>query len=251
MILRTFTRGLLKPNRINIKARPKDYAVCIDIECTCDSPIQIHPMEVIELACHKINLDKIRNPLSRSEDEASRQTFHSFVKPVINPELTLFCQELTGISQKCVDESPPIERVMDNLFNWLKDMDLIDENQAPKKDFAFASCGNFDINLLNPILRETCHYGDKVDDVPIYFREWINVKKTFFNHKGEWPRGLYHMMELLDLEPSGRLHSAEDDCKNLARIVECLHQDGCKFTITSRTSTQSSNQSLPSFRTSR
>lgn len=231
MLLRTFTRSLLKPNRINLKSKPIDVAVCIDIECTCDTPVQIHPMEVIELSCLKLDLSKDPQIIEKTSVEHCSD-FHSFAKPVINPKLTLFCQELTGVTQSIVDRSPPINSVVEKLLEWMKNVDLIDEKYDKKQEFAFVSCGNFDINLLGPIIKD-CHFNSNLN-LPIYFKEWINVKKTFFNHKREWPKGLYHMMELLDVEPSGRPHSAEDDCRNLARIVKCLHQDGCKFYVTSK-----------------
>lgn len=229
MILRTFTRNMFRANRAT-KSQPIDYAICIDIECTCDSPIQIHPMEVIELACLKLDLTKIQKTRNNHVDHYS--TFHQYVRPVINPNLTLFCQDLTGILQSTIDNAEPVEQVVKKLMLWLKDEDLIDDNFERKRNFAFASCGNFDLNLLSPIIRDL-QFNNNLE-LPIYFREWINVKKTFVNHKREWPKGLYHMLEMLGEKPSGRLHSAKDDCKNLARIVECLHLEGCKFNVTSK-----------------
>lgn len=210
--------------------KPVDLAICIDIECTCDNPVQIYPMEVIELACLKLDLTETHKPSNKQLDHCP--TFHSFVKPVIHPQLTLFCQDLTGITQSIVNKSDRIEQVIERLFNWLKEQDLIDENNEKIKNFAFASCGNFDLNLLAPIIKDR-KFNNNLE-LPIYFKEWINVKKTFVNHKKEWPKGLYHMLEILGEEPSGRLHSAKDDCKNLARVVECLHAEKCKFYVTSK-----------------
>lgn len=233
MILRSFARNILRFHRAPT-TKPVDVAVCIDIECTCDSPIQIHPMELIEVACLKLDLTKLqKNGANKESCLKSCPTFHSFAKPVINPELTLFCQELTGVFQSTVDKADTVDRVTDKLLLWLIEQDIIDGNYKLKQNFAFASCGNFDLTLLSALIKE--HKFNNNVELPIYFQEWINVKKTFVNHKKEWPKGLYHMLELLGEEPSGRLHSARDDCKNLARIVECLHADECKFHVTSRT----------------
>lgn len=223
MILRTFTRNLIKRRPL---VEPINYAVCVDIECTCDNPIQIYPMEVIELACLKVDLT--------TSIKTNKEMFHSHVRPVMNPNLTLFCQDLTGILQSDVEKADTIEKVVGKLMQWLIDEKLIDEKYESKERFAFASCGNFDLKLLSPIIKDSLFNNDL--ELPIYFREWINVKKTFVNHKKEWPKGLYHMMELLGEEPAGRLHSAKDDCKNLARIIECLHLEGCKFHVTSKVS---------------
>lgn len=236
MLLRTFTRSLIRRNRgLTNRHQPVDYAVCIDIECTCDEPTQIYPMEVIELACLKLDLKKIQ---ARKHDDGIELNstihpcFHSYVRPVVNPELTLFCQELTGIMQETVNKAETIDKVVNDLLLWLKEQNLIDDNYSNTENFAFASCGNFDLNLLSPIISD-CQFNNH-HELPIYFREWINVKKTFVNHKGEWPKGLYHMLELLDENPIGRIHSAMDDCKNLAKVVECLQQEGCKFYVTNR-----------------
>lgn len=218
-------------NRVMGTAKPVDYAVCIDIECTCDSPLQIYPMEVIEIACLKLDLtssasgDDQKVPLDSS-------IFHSYSKPKVNPKLTLFCQDLTGILQSTVDNADSIDRVISELLNWLKEQNLVDDKNERKQNFAFASCGNFDLTFLSPIIKG-CQLNNN-QELPIYFREWINVKKTFVNHKKEWPKGLYHMMELLNIKPYGRPHSAKDDCVNLARVVDCLHLEGCKFHITNK-----------------
>lgn len=234
MILRTFTRSLFRARRTH-QLRSVDIAVCIDIECTCDSPLQIQPMELIEIACLKLDLTKIASSNQRSYDFVDEcPTFHSFVKPVINSELTLFCKELTGLTQSIVDRAEPVEHVTDKLFSWLVEEELIDANLKQESNFAFASCGNFDLNLLSPVIRR-CKFNNDLE-LPIYFQEWINVKKTFVNHKREWPKSLYHMLELLSIKPSGRLHSAKDDCKNLARIVECLYAGGCDLNVTNRSS---------------
>ena len=221
---------------------PIDIALCIDIECTCDTPVQIQPMEVIEIACLQYNLsDSCLNAPKRTTSAVNKATtsqfdkypiFHTYVRPQVNPELTLFCQELTGVLQSTVDRADTMDLVVERFLDWMKQNDLIDSSYEKKKNFAFASCGNFDLSLLAPIFK---HYKfNNNHELPIYFKEWINVKKTFVNHKREWPKGLYHMLEMLGEEPSGRLHSAKDDCENLARIVECLHNEGCKFHVTNK-----------------
>lgn len=248
MILRTFTRKILHPLR-KLPLRPIDVTVCIDIECTCDSPVQLDPMEVIEIACLKMDLTENSANIEATSNQSrenihlnDRPSFHTFVRPVINPELTLFCQELTGVFQSTVDKASTIDVAIDKLITWLQKENLVDENYAMKREFTFASCGNFDLNLLSPLVKK--HRFNNDSDLPIYFKEWINVKKTFLNHKKEWPKTLYHMLEILGEEPSGRLHSAMDDCKNLARIVECLHSDGCKFHVTNRSERPGRNNNV-------
>lgn len=238
MLLRNMVRTYLRPSMIGQTWKSFDQILCLDIECTCDSPVQIHPMEIIEIACIKLDLNKTK-PFNDSIQTS--HMFHSYVKPVINPELTLFCQELTGIMQSTVEKADDINIVLKNFLKWLKDSSLIDENLEKNKEFAFATCGNFDLINIYPLFEDYLLKNDQIknesnnhNQIPIYFKEWINVKRTFVNHKREWPKTLYNMMALLGEEPSGRLHSAKDDCRNLARVVECLHQNGCKFYVTNR-----------------
>lgn len=233
MILRQFSRNLLKKARtLRSNRDPVSHTVCIDIECTCDSPVQLEPMEVIEVACLRLNLTTPRDELLRLDEFP---IFHKFVKPTINPNLTDFCQDLTGIMQSTVDKAPTIDVVIQELVQWLKDERLIDSNGQKIERFAFASCGNFDLITLKSIIEDS--QANNNLELPIYFKEWINVKRTFVNHKREWPKSLYHMLELLGEEPFGRLHSAKDDCMNLAKVVDLLHRDGCKFDITNSTGT--------------
>lgn len=231
LIYKNFVRGLLRINRSLGKPRPIDHIVCMDIECTCDSPVQIYPMELIEIACIKLDLTSLDSKNISFGSLDDRSMFHSYVRPTVNPNLTLFCQELTGIMQKTVDESETADRVIKNMIDWFQEQELIDEKFVIRKDFALASCGNFDLRALSPVLR---NFFNENGELPIYFREWINVKKTFVSHKSQWPKDLLNMLSLLGEEPSGRLHSAKDDCRNLAKVIECLHRDECKFQITSR-----------------
>lgn len=237
MISRQFTRGLLRYNKtLKRDLKPINYAVCVDIECNCDSPVQLEVMEVIEISCLKVDISKSRADaqeyMTIAEKVENSPTFHRFVKPAIQPKLTTFCQELTGIMQETVDKAQPFDKMLGELMNWLKVEQLIDTRGDRMESFAFASCGNFDLNTVNSMYRGIQSNNNL--ELPVYFKEWINIKKTFVNHKKEWPKSLHHMLELIGEEPSGRLHSARDDCKNLAKVVSWLYRDGCEFYITNK-----------------
>ena len=45
--------------------------------------------------------------------------FHSFVRPVINPKLSEFCRNLTGIEQTTVDAADPFPVVHDRFLAWM------------------------------------------------------------------------------------------------------------------------------------
>jgi hypothetical protein len=66
-----------------------DYFLILDFEATCDEGRSFGPPEIIEFPTVLFN--------ARTwtvEDE-----FHHYVKPTVNPILTPFCTELTGIQQ--------------------------------------------------------------------------------------------------------------------------------------------------------
>ncbi|MEE6495309.1 hypothetical protein FKM82_002005 [Ascaphus truei] len=58
------------------------YFLVLDFEATCDKP-QIHPQEIIEFPILKLN--------GRTMEIES--TFHTYVQPVVHPQLTPFCTE--------------------------------------------------------------------------------------------------------------------------------------------------------------
>ena len=66
------------------------YLLVLDFEATCgESGFPRDQMEVIEFPTLVYDLDE-RKEVGR---------FHEYVKPVIRPQLTEFCTELTGITQ--------------------------------------------------------------------------------------------------------------------------------------------------------
>ena len=40
-------------------------------------------------------------------------TFHMYVQPIVHPQLTPFCTELTGIIQAMVDGQPSLQQVLE------------------------------------------------------------------------------------------------------------------------------------------
>jgi len=81
------------------------------------------------------------------------------------------------------------------------------------------------------MLPRQCHLSEV--DVPAYFDEWINVKKSYHKTKRIFPRSLGAMLSGLGLTFEGRQHSGIDDSVNIARIVKVLAQEGHVFTNTS------------------
>lgn len=187
----------------------------LDFEATCDKP-QIHPQEIIEFPILKLN--------GRTMEIES--TFHMYVQPVVHPQLTPFCTELTGIIQAMVDGQPSLQQVLERVDEWMAKEGLLDPNVKS----IFVTCGDWDLKVMLP---GQCQYlGLPVAD---YFKQWINLKKAYSFAMGCWPKnGLLDMNKGLSLQHIGRPHSGIDDCKNIANIMKTLAYQGFIFKQTSK-----------------
>uniref|UniRef100_A0A8C5QXJ6 ERI1 exoribonuclease family member 3 n=1 Tax=Leptobrachium leishanense TaxID=445787 RepID=A0A8C5QXJ6_9ANUR len=164
------------------------YFLVLDFEATCDKP-QIHPQEIIEFPILKLN--------GRTMEIES--TFHTYVQPVVHPQLTPFATELTGIIQEMVDNQPTLCQVLERVEEWMAKEGLLD----PSVKSIFVTCGDWDLKLMLP---GQCEYlGLQVAD---YFKQWINLKKAYSFAIGTWPKnGLLDMNKGLSLQHIGRPHS--------------------------------------------
>ncbi|XP_069837304.1 ERI1 exoribonuclease 3 isoform X1 [Dendropsophus ebraccatus] len=191
------------------------YFLVLDFEATCDKP-QIHPQEIIEFPILKLN--------GRTMEIES--TFHTYVQPVVHPQLTPFCTELTGIIQEMVDGQPTLSQVLERVDEWMAKEGLLD----PSVKSIFVTCGDWDLKLMLP---GQCEYlGLQVAD---YFKQWINLKKAYSFAIGTWPKnGLLDMNKGMSLQHIGRPHSGIDDCRNIANIMKTLAHRGFIFKQTSR-----------------
>nr|SZF06462.1 ERI1 exoribonuclease3-like isoform X1 [Psoroptes ovis] len=201
-----------------LKQQNFDYFLILDFEATCDKP-QLKPMEIIEFPVLKFDC--------RTNEIVD--TFHRYVRPTVNPILTPFCIELTGIIQSMVDESDKFTKIFIDFQNWLLETRLINSNAAPISRFTFITCGDWDLKRILPVQCKICNL-----EIPSYMKSWINVKKSFVEHTNEWPRSQSSMLNHLGLQPIGRQHSGIDDCYNLAQIVKYLINDGYIFHNNSR-----------------
>ncbi|GFT77271.1 ERI1 exoribonuclease 3 [Nephila pilipes] len=199
-----------------VSVKPKqlfDYFLVLDIEATCDSPTNVDPPEIIEFPVLKVN----------AETFETESVFHSYVRPVVNPELTNFCTELTGIIQGMVDDEPEFKEVYQNFLQWLEKEHIL----KPGVKFAFATCSDPDLNYFFPL---QCRVSGI--EVPAYMKEWICVKRSFCDiWPYTWPDNISKMLEYCELKPQGCLHSGIDDATNIARVIKDLAERGLVFKI--------------------
>ena len=191
-----------------------EYYLCVlDFEATCwENSVNKDQMEIIEFSSvlYKINES------TKKCDYVSE--FSNYVKPTINPQLSEFCTNLTGITQAIVNSAETIDKVFTAHTLW------IDKHVSKSSNFIIATCGHWDLRTQLP--REIAK--KKLKQVGIY-RTYINVKDEFEYFYQVKAGGLKGMLEHLNLKFDGKHHSGIDDAKNTAKIMFKIIQDNHKF----------------------
>lgn len=165
----------------------------IDLECTCDEN-DFDQHEIIEIGVVTGILgDDAFDPI---------EELQLYVKPSINPTLTEFCVELTGITQDVVDNADFLPKALLNLQNHLQKHKVV----------AWTSWGKFDANQFS----KECSLKSLKN--PLADLQHLNLKQLFarkFGHRV----GITRALDLREMKFEGRLHSGLDDTRNIARLV--------------------------------
>jgi len=172
-----------------------EYFLVIDLEATCcdDNSFPRTDMEIVEIGAVMV-CPTTHQPL----DE-----FQTFVRPVLNPNLTDFCRNLTNISQSQVDSAPSFAGALSNLIDWANGFD----------PFVFCSWGNYDRTQFE----SDCSRHDV--DYPLGDRH-INLKAEFASAHGRRKKlGVPAALRLVGLTFSGSHHRGIDDARNIARLL--------------------------------
>lgn len=197
--------------------KPK-FFLALDFEATCDSPAHFEPQEIIEFPAILVNSDSFE----------VLDSFHQYVRPLKQPQLTPFCSSLTDITQEMVDQSEDFSAVWSRFEQWLLKHELINESsQTLDGQFAFVTCGNWDLGVMLP---DQLSISGIV--APAYTKQWINIKAIFKRTTGKWPKSLADMLHQLDLQFVGRPHNGYDDAMNVVNIARELSKKNAQFPIT-------------------
>lgn len=183
-----------------------DYLGVLDFECTCDNPLPegfLH--EIIEFPVILLNI-KTLEVIS---------VFHAYCRPSLNPILTKFCKNLTGVTQSQVDSAETLDVVLAKVHTWIET-----HVWSKGKTFAFATDGPWDFDKF--LYPECKRLGIKY---PSYCKTFVDVRShysRFYGLRG----GISFMLEKLGKTFEGREHSGLDDARNITRIVQELILDG-------------------------
>ncbi|WP_421556445.1 exonuclease domain-containing protein [Pseudomonas kitaguniensis] len=183
---------------------PYRYLYCVDLEATCDDVgvnessrsllVASDQMETIEVGLVVIDLETFE-----IVDE-----FQRFVRPQINPILTVFCKKLTSIRQEDVDSARTYVEVGQELGAFL----------AQYPDAAWASWGDYDARQLK---RDAGFAAcpSLLEGLPHF-----NARKWHAGLYDDRPKSLKQTVESLGLAWQGTYHRGIDDARNVAAIVK-------------------------------
>lgn len=193
------------------------YFCVLDFEGTCWRDVRSPQQEIIEFPSVLMRMDwntQFIEPIGE---------FHQYVKPVLHPELSEFCTELTGITQEQVDVALTLPEVLQAHEEWLVSCFETHPEDDPKS-LIFVTCGNWDLKTMLPL-----EYSNKSDVLPSlnasFYHHFLNIKFVFEAClPGKSAKGMTQMLAQLHLPLLGRHHSGIDDTRNIASILRELLQ---------------------------
>lgn len=194
-----------------IESVPYDYLVVIDYEATCQDNNDHFVHEIIEFPAVLVNV----------QQKQIVGMFREYCKPTVNPVLTEFCKQLTGVKQSDVNSASRFAEVLDHFECWLDSWQL-----GSTHTFCVVTDGPWDILRF---LSKQCELS--LIPYPRWSRRWINIRKSYGNFYDTRRLNLNNMLVNLGLEFEGRPHCGLDDSNNIARILCHLLEDGCVLKV--------------------
>lgn len=172
-----------------------DELVVVDLEATCndDPRLPAAQMECIEIGA-------VHARFGAGGLEVAGE-FSRFVRPQLHPELSRFCQELTGIGQARVDAADPFPEVFAAFRAWVGATGAV----------AWGSWGAYDRKQLE---LDCARHG-----VPCELPPHRNLKREFTERLGlRRSKGMKGALRIAGLELEGQHHRGIDDARNIARL---------------------------------
>lgn len=173
--------------------------IVVDLEATCwreNLPEQRKNSEIIEIGI--CLLDTKSGEITKNEG--------LLIKPD-HSEVSEFCEELTTISQRMIDEKGiSLKLAIDRL-----------KNEYNSKHLVWASYGAYDLNMF----KRQCK--SKNIDYP-FGSDHLNVKEVFKKSLGIKKNvGMKKALNILKIKLEGTHHRGVDDARNIAKILyKCL-----------------------------
>ncbi len=173
----------------------KKYIV-FDIETTCWENDTKEARELIEIGAYAVD-----------SSFSIIGSFEKFCKPLINPKLTEFCINLTGITQDMVNSAEDFKKVLPEFTEWINSFGNIE----------LISWGNYDKSHL---LFENKRVGLNNADFTKIAEKHTNLKKEFEIKYNVQNCEILAALNILGQEFEGSLHRGIDDARNIVRILK-------------------------------
>ena len=167
----------------------------IDLEATCDDcdALAADEMEVIEIGA----------VWATAEGEVLEE-FQALVRPTLHPQLTEFCQALTGIEQAQVDNAQSFAQVAEKLASFA---------QRYPKATMWGSWGKFD----NKQIQRDCQRHGVASPLPALSH--VNLKRQFAKSRKIKEVGMARALQMVGLPLDGAHHRGLDDARNIAKLL--------------------------------
>lgn len=167
--------------------------IIIDLEATCWNPNSVqYEQEIIEIGA--VYLDSFLTPVRQ---------FSKLVRPVKNPQISLYCKQLTGLQQIDLDKAKDFKYVVDAFLDW---------SSHQENNSVFYTWGSKDLILIKDDCRNhrmDCDWINGLVDLKPQYAKIKNLPK---------PVGLDKALKIENIEFEGGRHRALPDATNLAKL---------------------------------
>jgi len=169
-----------------------DLVAVVDLELTCNEEGLLPDTEIIQIGA----------TITRNSSESPiLSEFSRFVRPEINPVLTDYCSELTGIGQAEVDAADLWDQVNQELTEWIHKYQVE----------AWCSWGGYD---LEQMMKQCKHWP-----FPEGCLHFDAKKALSFSQKMKGRVGQKMAMKICNVPMTGEQHDALHDARNLNALI--------------------------------
>lgn len=185
--------------------------IFVDFEATCWDKNEKNKRphaEIIEIGAVVTGQDLI---------EISK--FSVVIRPEIEPVLSDYCKELTGLSQTDVENGIEFNRAISNFYQWI----LKYENM---ENTVLYTWGDYDIFLLKRSLRR--HKYKNKDFLSIIHKGGlINLQEQFmkFTKLPSSSCNLVKALQIIGENYHGKMHRSVDDAENVIKLYRYLNNN--------------------------
>ncbi len=175
---------------------PFTPVLVIDLEATCDEGegLPTTDMEIIEVGA-----------VWATVEGTVLDTFQALVRPVVRPQLTPFCRQLTNIQQADVDSAELFPAVAARLASFARLHQI--------EGATWGSWGQYDAKQL---VRDSARHGIAS---PLASFEHINLKRQFAKARRIKEVGMARALQMVGLPLDGAHHRGLDDACNIAKLL--------------------------------